>query len=169
MDATDSNRSEQLHNHIRLTGTPVHLVGEFPPLVNLSFGVRYVAPDQPFLFLRMRTVFFFDRPMAEAKKDLTCHIVVCKDINTCQVDGPGTITSFHCGRVISPVTRPFYAVGFDDGGAGQIFIISRVCHLDLILYLSKARMKTTIASTAAASIKATISGHNISFPSQLLP
>jgi hypothetical protein len=42
--------SEQLLNQIRLTGTPVHLVGEFPPLVNLSFGVRYVAPDQSFLF-----------------------------------------------------------------------------------------------------------------------
>jgi hypothetical protein len=27
------------------------------------------------------------------------------------------------------VTRLFYAVGFDDGGAGQVFIISRICGL----------------------------------------
>lgn len=50
MDAADCNRSEQRRNQIRLTGTPFHLVGEFPHLVNLSFGARYVAPDQPFLF-----------------------------------------------------------------------------------------------------------------------
>lgn len=61
--------SEQRRNHIRLTGTPVHLVGEFPPLVNLSFGARYVAPDQPFL-LTYADGIVIDRPMAEAKKRL---------------------------------------------------------------------------------------------------
>lgn len=50
MDSADCNRSEQLRHQIRLTGTPVHLVGEFPSLVNLSFGARYVALDQRFLF-----------------------------------------------------------------------------------------------------------------------
>ncbi|MGA9479332.1 MAG: hypothetical protein WBV21_16265, partial [Desulfobacterales bacterium] len=43
LDAADCNRSEQRRNQIRLAGAPVHLVGEFPPLVNLSFGARYVG------------------------------------------------------------------------------------------------------------------------------
>ena len=50
MDAAGCSRSEQLRNHVCLAGTPVHLVSEFPSLVNLSFGARHVAPDQPFLF-----------------------------------------------------------------------------------------------------------------------
>jgi hypothetical protein len=87
---------------------------------------------------------FIDRPMAEAKKDLTCHIVVCQDAIRCQVDGPGTTTSFHCGRVISPVTRLFFMlpVSMPVGSAGRIFIISRVGSLAFILTLSKARMQT---------------------------
>ena len=82
--------------------------------------------------------------MAEAKKDLTCHIVVCQDANTCQVDGPGTTTSFHCGRVISPVTRLFFVlpVLMPVGSAEQIFIIWRVGSLAFILNVSKARMQT---------------------------
>jgi hypothetical protein len=70
--------------------------------------------------------------------------VVCKDTISCQVDGPGTTTSFHCGRVISPVTRLFYAVGFDDGGAGQVFIISRICGLSFGLMGSPLTIRLTV-------------------------
>jgi hypothetical protein len=92
----------------------------------------------------MRTIFLSIGPWQRQKKDLTCHIVVCQYANTCQVDGPGTTTSFHCGRVISPVTRLFYMlpVSMPVGSAGQIFIIWRVGGLAFILNLSKARMQT---------------------------
>jgi hypothetical protein len=42
------------------------------------------------------------------------------------------------------VTRLFYAVGFDDGGAEQVFIISRVCGLAFILMGSPLTIKLTV-------------------------
>jgi hypothetical protein len=50
MDAADCNRSGQLCNRVFLTGTPVHLVGEFRSLVNLSSGAWYARQGQVFLF-----------------------------------------------------------------------------------------------------------------------